>query len=120
MYSDTVQRTQGTTESGIRSKSSCYRRKDCHRSMFIRNLGTTLRRSRVSIRVVTGIVFVLLAGPVFIHLADAQGTAGQDAQQLPPGASGPSTNAPPPHPVAPPEPGTQTGKTPAAGQQAGT
>jgi VWFA-related protein len=63
---------------------------------------------------------VLLAGLVFIHPADAQGTAAQDNQQLPPAALGPSTNAPPPHPVAPPEPATQPGKTPAAGQKAGT
>jgi Ca-activated chloride channel homolog len=88
--------------------------------MSMRNLGTTLLRSRVTIRVVIGIVFVLLAGLVFIHPADAQGTTAQDNQQLPPAALGPSTNAPPPHPVAPPEPATQSGKTPAAGQKAGT
>jgi VWFA-related protein len=63
---------------------------------------------------------MLLAGPVFVHPAEAQGTTPQDNQQLPPAALGPSTNAPPPHPVAPSEPTPQPGKTPAAGQKAGT
>ena len=88
--------------------------------MSMRNLGTTPLRSSVSIRVVIGIVFVLLAGPVFIHPADAQATAAQDNQQLPPAALGPSTNAPPPHPVAPAEPAPQPGKTPATGQRPST
>ena len=97
--------------------------------MSMQNLGTTPRRSSPSTRVVTGIAVILLAGAVFVQHAGAQGTTAQatqssaaqssSTQQLPPAALGPSTNPPPPHPVAAPEPTPKPGGTSATGQQAG-
>jgi Ca-activated chloride channel homolog len=101
--------------------------------MSTQNLGTTPRRSSLSTRVVTGILVVLLAGTVFVAIAGAQGTTAQgtqssaapsstaqssQTQELPPAALGPSTNPPPPHPIAAPEPPPKP-RGAAAGQQAG-
>src|SRR6185437_16675178 len=96
------------------------------RSMYMRNLGTTLLRSRAYFRVVSTLFTVLVAGLVLSQLADGQGasaTSPQTSQPQPqtatPAEQGPSTNAPPPSPwpVNPPpaKPGTST--KPATGQQ---
>jgi Ca-activated chloride channel homolog len=103
--------------------------------MSMRKLGTTQRRSRASIRVVTGLAFFSITGLIFVHLAQAQGTAAQPSnqstpqtssgttspapaqnQQLPPEALGPSTNPPPPPPVftEPPPQAKPTGQPTAA------
>src|SRR6185437_11481013 len=96
------------------------------RSMYMRNLGTTLLRSRAYFRVVSTLFTVLLAGLVLSQLADGQGSSAsspQTSQSQPktatPAEQGPSTNAPPaspwPAPAPPAKPGTST--KPAAGQQ---
>lgn len=109
--------------------------------MSMQKLGTTLRRSRAPIRVVSGFLF-LLAGLSLACFGQAQGTAAQQpaassapnasaqngsagaqpAQQehLPPEALGPSTNPPPPPPVveAPPTPAPSTAQ-PGKGQPSG-
>lgn len=106
--------------------------------MSMQKLGTTLRRSRAPIRVVSGFLF-LIAGLSWVCFGQVQGTAAQQPsasqtqnaggpaanaasspaqqEQLPPEALGPSTNPPPPPPVveAPPTPGANTGQ-PANGQ----
>ena len=94
--------------------------------MYMRNLGTTLLRSRAYFRVVSTLFTVLLAGLVLSQLADGQGasasspqTSQPQSQTATPAEQGPSTNAPPPSPwpATPPpaKPGTTT--KPAAGQQ---
>lgn len=112
--------------------------------MSMQKLGTTLRRSRAPIRVVSGFLFVT-AVLSLACLGQAQGTAAQPpngssptpnaatpaqgasaaaqpAQQehLPPEALGPSTNPPPPPPVVetPPTPATNAGQ-PTKGQPSG-
>jgi Ca-activated chloride channel homolog len=108
--------------------------------MSMQKLGTTLRRSRAPIRVVSGFLF-LIAGLSLVRFGQAQGTAAQQPsassstqnatvpaqnagnaqqEQLPPEALGPSTNPPPPPPVveAPPTPAPTAGQ-PANGQPSG-
>jgi Ca-activated chloride channel family protein len=108
--------------------------------MSMQKLGTTLRRSRAPIRVVSGFLF-LIAGLSLVCFGQAQGTAAQQPsassstqnatvpaqnagnaqqEQLPPEALGPSTNPPPPPPVveAPPTPAPNAGQ-PANGQPSG-
>jgi Ca-activated chloride channel homolog len=108
--------------------------------MSMQKLGTTLRRSRAPIRVVSGFLF-LIAGLSLVRFGQAQGTAAQQPsassstqnatvpaqnagnaqqEQLPPEALGPSTNPPPPPPVveAPPTPAPNAGQ-PANGQPSG-
>jgi Ca-activated chloride channel family protein len=107
--------------------------------MSMQKLGTTLRRSRAPIRVVSGFLF-LIAGLSLVRFGQAQGTAAQPSassstqnatvpaqnagnaqqEQLPPEALGPSTNPPPPPPVveAPPTPAPTAGQ-PANGQPSG-
>ena len=101
--------------------------------MSMQKLGTTLRRSRAPIRVVSGFLF-LIAGLSLACFGQAQGTATQQPaapsaqsapaqnasanaqpaqqEQLPPEALGPSTNPPPPPPVveAPPTPAANAGQ----------
>lgn len=109
--------------------------------MSMQKLGTTLRRSRAPIRVVSGFLF-LTAALSLACFGQAQGTAAQQpaasstpnapaqnaaaaaqpAQQehLPPEALGPSTNPPPPPPVveAPPTPAPNAGQ-PSTGKPSG-
>jgi Ca-activated chloride channel family protein len=101
--------------------------------MSMQKLGTTLLRSRPLARVVTGFLFIVLAGVCFDHGAASAQAAAQQAsapaaqtntstsaqpaqEQLPPEALGPSTNPPPPPPVvATPEPAKNTGQAGAQG-----
>jgi len=109
--------------------------------MSMQKLGTTLRRSRAPIRVVSGFLF-LIAGLSLVRFGQAQGTAAQQPsasstpsapaqngsaaaqpaqqEQLPPEALGPSTNPPPPPPVveAPPTPAPNAGQ-PSTGKPSG-
>jgi Ca-activated chloride channel homolog len=106
--------------------------------MSMQKLGTTLLRSRALTRVVTGFLFIVLAGMFLDRVVGAQGPATQSNQpssqtspgagsastsqpaeeQLPPEALGPSTNPPPPPPVvATPPPSQNAGQ---AGQGAKT
>ena len=106
--------------------------------MSMQKLGTTLPRSRALTRVVTGFLFIVLAGMFLDRVVGAQGPATQSSQpssqtspgagsastsqpaeeQLPPEALGPSTNPPPPPPVvATPPPSQNAGQ---AGQGAKT
>jgi len=111
--------------------------------MSMQKLGTTLRRSRAPIRVVSGFLF-LIAALSLACSAQAQGPAAQPnastttqnaaspqqnasgntqpAQQehLPPEALGPTTNPPPPPPVveAPPTPAPNAGQ-PSTGKPSG-
>lgn len=92
--------------------------------MYMRNLGTTLLRSRAYFRVVSALFTVLLAGLVLSQLADGQGASGtpQTSQTQPqtatPAEQGPSTNAPPPSPwpATPPPAKPGTSAKPPAGQ----
>ncbi len=107
--------------------------------MSMQKLGTTLRRSRAPIRVVSGFLFLIAAlsfacfgqaqppaaaqppKASTTNAAPAQNASGSaqaaPQQQLPPEALGPSTNPPPPPPVieAPPTPAANAGQ-PAKGQ----
>ncbi len=102
--------------------------------MSMQKLGTTLRRSRAPIRVVSGF-FLFIAGVCLVCFGQAQGNAAQQPaassstpdttapaqnaastqpaqqEQLPPEALGPSTNPPPPPPIveAPPTPAPNAG-----------
>ena len=97
--------------------------------MSMQKLGTTLPRSRALTRVVTGFLFIVLAGMFLDQIVGAQGTPAQTGTQpsaqtapsgnstsqpgeerLPPEALGPSTNPPPPPPVvATPPPAQNAG-----------
>jgi Ca-activated chloride channel homolog len=98
--------------------------------MSMQKLGTTPPRSRALTRVVTGFLFIVLAGMFLDQLVGAQGTPAQTGAQpsaqtapsgssssqpggerLPPEALGPSTNPPPPPPVvATPPPAQNAGQ----------
>jgi len=98
--------------------------------MSMQKLGTTLPRSRALTRVVTGFLFIVLAGMFLDQMVGAQGAPAQTGTQpsaqtapsgsstsqpgeerLPPEALGPSTNPPPPPPVvATPPPGQNAGQ----------
>ena len=87
--------------------------------MYMRNLGTTLLRSRACFSALTGFLFLLLVVGAVVCVALGQGTAAQSSQtQLPPGAAGPSTNPPPAWPkIEAPPPVTNTTTQP-GGQNA--
>jgi Ca-activated chloride channel homolog len=102
--------------------------------MSMQKLGTTLLRSRALTRVVTGFLFIVLAGMFLDQMVGAQGAPTQTGTQpsaqtapsgsstsqpggerLPPEALGPSTNPPPPPPVvATPPPAQNAGQNPGA------